>query len=130
VLWIGFPGTSGASYIDYIITDMVTSPVEFASQYTEKFAYMPQTYFIGDHRQMFPHMCDRIILINRMHGKENMSENVVILNGIDLSPIIENSNIKEMKHIIKYKRANSNRDEPVEVIQKVAELDNFTNIEV
>jgi len=129
-MWIGFPGTSGASYIDYIITDMVTSPVEFASQYTEKFAYMPHTYFIGDHRQMFPHLCDRIILINKMNGKENMSENVAILNGVDLSPIIENSNIKEMKHIIKYKRANSNLNGPVEVIQKVAELDNFTNIEV
>jgi len=129
-MWIGFPGTYGASYIDYIITDKVTSPVEFASQYTEKFAYMPHTYFIGDHKQMFPHLCDRIILINKMNSKENVLENVAILNGIDMSPILENSSLKETKHIFQYMRPNSNLDIPVEVIQKVVELENFTNIEV
>jgi len=43
-------GTSGASFMDYLITDEVTSPLELASQYSEKLAYMPHTYFIGDHK--------------------------------------------------------------------------------
>ena len=30
-----------------IITDRVTSPLELASQFTEKLAYMPKTFFIG-----------------------------------------------------------------------------------
>lgn len=50
VMWLGYPGTSGASFMDYLITDEVTSPVELASQYSEKLAYMPHTYFIGDHK--------------------------------------------------------------------------------
>lgn len=50
VMWLGYPGTSGASFMDYLITDEVTSPLELASQYSEKLAYMPHTYFIGDHR--------------------------------------------------------------------------------
>jgi len=129
-MWIGFPGTYGASYIDYIITDKVTSPVEFESQYTEKLAYMPHTYFIGDHKQMFPHLCDRITLINKMNTKGNVLENVAFLNGIDLSTIIENSNIKETKHFVKYMRTDSSLIIPVEVVQKVVELENFTNIEV
>ena len=49
-MWLGYPGTSGASYMDYIITDKVTSPLNLASQYTEMLAYMPHTFFIGDHR--------------------------------------------------------------------------------
>ena len=55
-MWLGYPGTSGANFMDYIITDRVTSPYELRSQYSEKLAYMPNTFFIGDHAQMFPHM--------------------------------------------------------------------------
>ena len=55
-MWLGYPGTSGADYMDYIITDSVTSPMELAEQYSEKLAYMPYTFFIGDHCHMFPHL--------------------------------------------------------------------------
>jgi predicted O-linked N-acetylglucosamine transferase (SPINDLY family) len=49
VMWLGYPGTSGAPYMDYIITDAQTSPLELAYQYSEKLAYMPNTFFIGKH---------------------------------------------------------------------------------
>ena len=55
-MWLGYPGSSGASYMDYIITDEFTSPLELAMQYSEKLAYMPHTFFVGDHRYMFPHL--------------------------------------------------------------------------
>jgi len=42
--------------MDYTISDSVTSPFELRHQYSEKLAYMPNTFFIGDHAQMFPHM--------------------------------------------------------------------------
>ena len=56
VMWLGYPGTSGADYMDYIITDKITSPLQLANQYSEKLAYMPHTFFVGDHRYMFPHL--------------------------------------------------------------------------
>lgn len=55
-MWLGYPGTSGAPFMDYIITDKETSPMEVAEQYSEKLAYMPNTFFIGDHANMFPHL--------------------------------------------------------------------------
>ena len=33
VMWLGYPGTSGASFMDYIITDKQTSPLSLAAQY-------------------------------------------------------------------------------------------------
>ena len=63
-MWLGYPGTSGASFIDYIITDEVTSRMDdldlVGQIYSEKLAYMPKTYFLGDHAQMFPHMHERV----------------------------------------------------------------------
>lgn len=56
VMWLGYPGTSGASFMDYIITDRVTTPFEFRDHFSEKLAYMPNTFFIGDHANMFPHL--------------------------------------------------------------------------
>lgn len=55
-MWLGYPGSSGAGYMDYIITDKFTSPIELAEHYSEKLAYMPHSFFIGDHCHMFPHL--------------------------------------------------------------------------
>lgn len=55
-MWLGYPGSSGADYMDYIITDRITSPLHLSEQYSEKLAYMPHTFFIGDHYNMFPHL--------------------------------------------------------------------------
>lgn len=65
-MWLGYPGTSGASFMDYLITDAVTSPLELSHQYSEKLAFMPHTYFIGDHKQMFPHLKERLIVSDKV----------------------------------------------------------------
>jgi len=62
VMWLGYPGTSGADFMDYILTDDQTSPMSCVEQYSEKLAYMGRTFFIGDHAQMFSHMKRKILL--------------------------------------------------------------------
>lgn len=52
VSFMGFPGTLGAHYIEYFITDVVTSPPELAPRmHSEALLYHPHSYFVNDHRQ-------------------------------------------------------------------------------
>jgi protein O-GlcNAc transferase len=47
---IGFPGTMGAEYIDYIIADRIVIPVEGTSFFFEKIVLMPDTYWVTDRK--------------------------------------------------------------------------------
>ncbi|XP_076467451.1 UDP-N-acetylglucosamine--peptide N-acetylglucosaminyltransferase 110 kDa subunit-like isoform X2 [Babylonia areolata] len=85
VMWLGYPGTSGASFMDYIVTDHITSPAELADQYSEKLAYMRDTFFIGDHQHMFPHMTERILL--RIVDASTGSKFHWIFSGMDLEAV-------------------------------------------
>ena len=42
--WIGFPGTSGADFIDYVIGDPVVTPLSHAVDYSEQIAQLPHCY--------------------------------------------------------------------------------------
>jgi len=42
--YLGFPGTTGASFIDYIIADEIIIPKEHQDYYSEKVIYMPHCY--------------------------------------------------------------------------------------
>jgi protein O-GlcNAc transferase len=48
VNYLGYPGTMGADYIDYILADPVVIPKEHQSCYTEKIVYLPDTYQVND----------------------------------------------------------------------------------
>jgi protein O-GlcNAc transferase len=50
VSYMGFPGTMGAEYIDYIIADRVVVPAESASLFSEKIVWMPNTYWTADQK--------------------------------------------------------------------------------
>eukprot|EP00871_Galdieria_phlegrea_P001991 jgi/Galph1/2793/GphlegSOOS_G1452.1 len=55
VAFMGFPGSLGASYIEYMISDIVASPPEFVQKcHTETLLYHPHTYFVSDHKQSSP----------------------------------------------------------------------------
>jgi protein O-GlcNAc transferase len=48
VNYLGYPGTMGASYIDYIIADQTVIPDESRKFYSEKIVVMPDTYQVND----------------------------------------------------------------------------------
>lgn len=49
--WLGFPGTSGADFIDYIIGDPVVTPLAHAADYREQMAQLPHCYQPQDRRR-------------------------------------------------------------------------------
>ncbi|MDG4550141.1 MAG: tetratricopeptide repeat protein [Candidatus Contendobacter sp.] len=51
VNYLGFPGTMGAEYIDYIIADSTLIPLESQGYYSEKIVYLPYSYMANDRRR-------------------------------------------------------------------------------
>jgi protein O-GlcNAc transferase len=51
VTYLGFPGTSGADFFDYVLTDPIVTPQSHAPYYTEKLAYLPHCYQVNDDTQ-------------------------------------------------------------------------------
>lgn len=51
VTWLGFPGTSGANYINYILTDKIVTPPSESKYYSEEIIYLPDCYQPTDNEQ-------------------------------------------------------------------------------
>ncbi|KAJ8755499.1 hypothetical protein K2173_019297 [Erythroxylum novogranatense] len=51
ISYMGFPGTTGASYIQYLVTDEFVSPSCFSHIYSEKLVHLPHCYFVNDYKQ-------------------------------------------------------------------------------
>ncbi|KAJ7549349.1 hypothetical protein O6H91_07G049600 [Diphasiastrum complanatum] len=51
ISYMGFPGTTGADYIDYLVTDELVSPTKFAHIYSERLVHLPHCYFVNDYKQ-------------------------------------------------------------------------------
>ena len=54
VTWLGFPGTTGAPYIDYVIGDATVTPIADAAHFGEKIAQLPNCYQPNDAQRALP----------------------------------------------------------------------------
>jgi predicted O-linked N-acetylglucosamine transferase (SPINDLY family) len=52
VNYLGFPGTTGAAHIDYLIADEVVIPRDAQPFYTEKIVYLPDSYQPNDSQRV------------------------------------------------------------------------------
>jgi predicted O-linked N-acetylglucosamine transferase (SPINDLY family) len=59
VTWLGYPGSTGASFIDYLIADPFTIPVGQESAYSERVMRMPYCYQPNDRRRPVAASLDR-----------------------------------------------------------------------
>jgi predicted O-linked N-acetylglucosamine transferase (SPINDLY family) len=51
VNWLGYPGTLGADFIDYIVADKTIIPELHQEFYSEKVVYLPHTYMVDDSKR-------------------------------------------------------------------------------
>ena len=52
VSYLGYPGTMGAEYVDYLIADETVIPTKSRSYYTEKIVWLPHSYQVNDSRRV------------------------------------------------------------------------------
>jgi len=52
VNYLGYPGTLGADYMDYIIADRTLISPELQPYYTEKVVYLPNSYQVNDRKRI------------------------------------------------------------------------------
>jgi predicted O-linked N-acetylglucosamine transferase (SPINDLY family) len=52
VNYLGYPGTMGAPYMDYLVADPVLVPAASQSHYAEKIIYLPHSYQVNDTRRV------------------------------------------------------------------------------
>jgi len=51
VSWLGYPGTSGSDFIDYIIADETIIPKTHREFYSEKIVQLPNSYMVDDSKR-------------------------------------------------------------------------------
>ena len=51
VNFLGYPGTLGAAFMDYIVADRFLVPEELAAFYSERLVYLPDTYLVNDSKR-------------------------------------------------------------------------------
>lgn len=73
--FLGFPGTSGASFMDYIIGDPIVTPLENAEHFAEKIAQMPVCYQPNDRQRPLPRPMHR--------ADAGLPEDAVVLCGFN-----------------------------------------------
>ncbi|CAI5724803.1 unnamed protein product [Peronospora effusa] len=59
VSYMGFCGTLGADYIQYMVGDATVVPLEYRRFFTEKQINMPHSYFVNDHKQSARDVLDK-----------------------------------------------------------------------
>ena len=54
VSYLGYPGTLGAAYMDYLVADRALIPPELRDRYCERIVYLPDSYQVNDRRRLLP----------------------------------------------------------------------------
>jgi protein O-GlcNAc transferase len=50
--YLGYPGTMGADYIDYIVVDKIVVPAEYQDGYSESIIQLPNSYQVNDNTRV------------------------------------------------------------------------------
>jgi predicted O-linked N-acetylglucosamine transferase (SPINDLY family) len=85
VNYLGYPGTMGADYFDYIIADQILIPPEYQENYSEKIVYLPNSYQINDRLRV---ISDRVFTRQELGLPDNAFVFCSFNNGYKITPMI------------------------------------------
>jgi predicted O-linked N-acetylglucosamine transferase (SPINDLY family) len=75
VAYLGFPGTTGADCIDYLISDAHITPLDHAPWFTEKIAHLPLCYQCNDGTRRVP--------VAPTRASQGLPEDALVLCGFN-----------------------------------------------
>ena len=94
--YLGFPGTLGSKYFDYIIADKIVIPESSKNNYSEKVLYLPNCYQPSDTKRFLPDF-------NFKREQFNLPKNSFVFacfnNHYKINPSIFNSWMKILKDV-------------------------------
>uniref|UniRef100_A0A7S4PES0 protein O-GlcNAc transferase n=1 Tax=Guillardia theta TaxID=55529 RepID=A0A7S4PES0_GUITH len=70
VVYLGYPGSSGAAYIDFLVSDKIVSPPEARALYSEHLVLLPGTYQVNDYKVGFKHLKQSLMREKELHTRE------------------------------------------------------------
>ena len=94
ISYLGYPGTSGHSFYDYIITDEIVTPYDQQKYYTEKFLYLPRTYQVNSSKKF-------IKKDNVLKNDHNLPSHSIVLSCFNQSFKIDEPIFKSWVNILK-----------------------------
>jgi protein O-GlcNAc transferase len=59
IAWLGYSGTQGSPFVDYVIADKIILPVENQKYFSESALYLPDSFFPSDARRAISDGCSR-----------------------------------------------------------------------
>lgn len=84
ISYLGYPGTMGAPWIDYLIADKIVIPEDFRSGYSESVIYLPNCYQPNDNRR-------KMTVIDDSRSDHGLPEQAFVLccfnSGYKISPV-------------------------------------------
>ncbi len=80
ISFLGYPGTTGATYMDYYISDPISTPLSMSQYFTEKLILLPDSYQITEHKEEYP--IESFTTINKIDkiNKSDKSDQVIFCN--------------------------------------------------
>jgi len=96
VNYLGYPGTMGADYIDYIIADKILIPVESQADYSEKVVYLPNSYQVNDRKRL---ISDRVFTRKELGLPENGFIFCCFNNNFKILPVTFNSWMRILQEV-------------------------------
>jgi protein O-GlcNAc transferase len=85
VNYLGYPGTIGIDYIDYIIADQILIPSDYQDNYSEKIVYLPNSYQVNDSLRV---ISDRLFTRRELGLAEGVFVFCSFNNGYKITPTI------------------------------------------
>ena len=96
VSYLGYPGTMGADYIDYLIADPTLIPAAHRADYAEKVVYLPDCYQPNDTRRR---ISDRIFTRAELGLPENAFVFCCFNNNYKITPGVFDSWMRILKAV-------------------------------